>query len=96
LERRWNAIKTATPLTLDEAAVVPHRLQALVYVEQLRVMLNAIKQFDAEIERVAKQHEDYALFTALPGAGPNLAPRLLVAFGEQRDRYKSAADLQKY
>ena len=96
VERRLNAIKTATPLTLDEAVVVPHRLQALVYVEQLRVMLNAIKQFDIEIESVAEQHEDYALFTALPGAGPSLAPRLLVAFGEQRDRYKSAADLQKY
>jgi transposase len=96
VERRLDAIKTATPLTLDAAVVVPHRLQALVYVEQLRVMLNAIKQFDVEIENVAQQHEDYALFTALPGAGPSIAPRLLVAFGEQRERYKSAADLQKY
>ena len=96
VERRLDAIKTATPLTLDAAVVVPHRLQASVYVEQLRVMLNAIKQFDVEIENVAQQHEDYALFTALPGAGPSLAPRLLVAFGEQRERYKSAADLQKY
>lgn len=96
LERRLNAIKTASPLTLDEAVVVPHRLQALVYVEQLRVMLDAIKRFDIEIESVAKQHKDYALFTALPGAGPSLAPRLLVAFGEQRARYNSAADIQKY
>jgi len=96
VERRLDAIKTATPLTLDEAVVVPHRLQALVYVEQLRVMLSAIKQFDIEIESIAKQHEDYALFTVLPGAGPSLAPRLLVAFGEQRERYKSAADIQKY
>jgi len=96
VERRLDAIKTATPLTLDAAVVVPHRLQASVYVEQLRVMLNAIKQFDVEIENVAQQHEDYALFSALPGAGPSLAPRLLVAFGEQRERYKSAADLQKY
>ncbi len=96
LERRLNAIKTAAPLTLDEAVVVPHRLQALVYVEQLRVMLEAIKRFDIEIESVAKQHDDYALFSALPGAGPSLAPRLLVAFGEQRERYNSAADIQKY
>jgi len=96
LEQRLIAIKAATPLTLDEAVVVPHRLQALVYVEQLRVMLDAIKRFDIQIESVAKRHEDYALFTTLPGAGPSLAPRLLVAFGEQRERYKSAADLQKY
>ena len=59
-------------------------------------MLKAIKRFDIEIESVAKQHKDYALFTALPGAGPSLAPRLLVAFGEQRERYNSAADIQKY
>jgi len=30
------------------------------------------------------------------GAGPSLAPRLLVAFGEQRERFTSAAEMQKY
>jgi hypothetical protein len=29
-------------------------------------------------------------------AGPHLAPRLLVAFGEQRERFESAAELQRY
>ena len=96
LEERLVAIKSASPLTLDDAVIVPHRLQALILVEQLRVMLDAIKRFDEEIEGVANQHADYALFNSLPGAGPNLAPRLLVAFGEQRERYKTAADLQKY
>lgn len=32
----------------------------------------------------------------MPGAGPILAPRLLVAFGEQRERFQTAADIQKY
>ncbi len=96
LEERLAAIKTASPLTLDEAVIVPHRLQVLVFVAQLRVILDAIKQFDEEIDDVAQQHVDYALFSGLPGAGPSLAPRLLVAFGEQRERFKSAADLQKY
>jgi len=49
-----------------------------------------------EIAEVAKQHEDFVLFESLPGAGPAYASRLLVAFGEQRDRYASAAELQKY
>lgn len=96
LEERLIAIKSASPLTLDAAVIVPHRLQALVLVAQLRVMLDSIKQFDAEIEKVVIQHTDYALFRALPGAGPSLAPRLLVAFGEQRERYQNAAELQKY
>ena len=36
------------------------------------------------------------MFDALPGAGAVFAPRLLVAFGEQRERFPSAEDLQKY
>jgi len=96
LEDRLAAIKTAMPLTLDEAIIIPYRLQAQVLIEQLSVTLEGIKQFDQAIEKIACQHPDYALFRSLPGAGPSLAPRLLVAFGEQRDRYPSAADLQKY
>jgi transposase len=96
LEDRLAAIKTAMPLTLDEAIIIPYRLQAQVLIEQLSVTLEGIKQFDQAIEKIACQHPDYALFRSLPGAGPSLAPRRLVAFGEQRARYPSAADLQKY
>ena len=96
IEKRLQAIKSARPLTLDEAIIVPYRIQALILVEQLELMFKAIGQFDAEIEKLASAHADYRLFQSLPGAGPSLAPRLLVAFGEQRDRFKSAADIQKY
>jgi hypothetical protein len=34
----------------------------------------------------AQELPDYALFRTLPGAGAALAPRLLVAFGERRER----------
>lgn len=36
------------------------------------------------------------MFATLPGAGAVLAPPLLVAFGEQRERYADAAAMQKY
>jgi transposase len=36
------------------------------------------------------------LFRNLPGAGPVLAPRLLAAFGEDRERYHSASEIQQY
>lgn len=91
-----DAIKTATPLTMDDAIIIPYRLQVQVLIEQLSVTLEGIKQFDQATESVASKHPDFHLFDALPGAGPALAPRLLVAFGEQRDRYLNAADLQKY
>ena len=96
LEARLTSIKVASPLTLDEAVITPNRLQALVLVDLLRVTLAAIKRFDEEIAELAPKHPDYALFDALPGAGPSLAPRLMVAFGEQRQRFKNAAELQRY
>ncbi len=96
LEVRLKSIKAASPLTFDEAVIIPHRLQALVPVDLLRATLAAIRRFDEEIAELAPKHPDYALFDALPGAGPSLAPRLLVAFGEQRERFKSAAELQRY
>ncbi len=96
LESRIESIRETTPLTRDDAVIIPHRLQALTLVDLLRVTLSSIKRFDKEIAELAPQHPDYELFSALPGAGPSLAPRLLVAFGEQRDRYKNASELQKY
>ena len=65
-------------------------------VDQLRVTLQAIERFDAEISALSQTLPDYPLFRALPGAGAALAPRLLTAFGEQRERYESAAGVQKY
>ena len=96
IEERLRAIKNATPLTDDVAVILPNRLLVLVLVEQLRVTLQAIQRFDAEIATVSQTLPDYPLFRALPGASVTLAPRLLAAFGEQRERYESAADIQKY
>ncbi len=97
IEARLCAIKAATPLTRDAAVIEAHQLQAEILVEQLRVVLKAIDRFDEEIVATAVKLPDYALlFKPLPGAGPALAPRLLAGFGEDRQRYGSAAELQKY
>ena len=96
LERRLTAIKSAVALTTDEAVIVPYRLQVLTLAAQLEVVLASLRIYDHEIAALAPQHPDYGLFNTLPGAGPLLAPRLLVAFGEQRERFANAAEVQKY
>src|SRR5712691_3930477 len=96
IAQRRHAIKTATPLTTDEGVITPHALLVQALVAQLRVTLQAIADFDTAIAQCAQTHPDFPLFQALPGAGPVFAPRLLVAFGEQRERYPSADALQKY
>jgi len=93
---RIEAIKNALALTTDEGVIAPHTLLVQALVAQLRVTLQAIADFDTAIAQRAQAHPDFPLFDALPGAGAVFAPRLLVAFGEQRERFPSAEELQKY
>ena len=93
---RIQAIKSALALTTDDGVMTPHALLVQALVAPLRVTLQAVADFDNAIAQYAQGHPDFPLFDALPGAGAVFAPRLLVAFGEQRERYTSADELQKY
>ena len=96
IDTRIQAIKSATPLTTDEGVIAPNALLVQALVSPLRVILHAIADFDHAIAQRAQRHPDFPLFATLPGAGAVFAPRLLVAFGDQRERYGSADELQKY
>src|ERR671931_2773552 len=93
---RIEAIKSARALTTDDGVIAPNILLVHALVAQLRVTLQAIADFDKAIAQRAQDHPDFPLFDTLPGAGAVFAPRLLVAFGEQRERFTCAAELQKY
>jgi transposase len=95
-ERRLDAIKAARPLTSDLAVIEPNRFAADAYLAQIAALSKAISHFDTEIAARAAELPDFKIFAALPGAGAALAPRLLAAFGENRDRFPNAASLQKY
>ncbi len=94
--RRVEGIKSAMPLTEDAAVIQSFQLLAIALVDQLRALLHAIARFDQAIALAAPKLPDYKLFSALPGSGPILAPRLLTAFGEQRERFQNAGQLQRY
>jgi transposase len=96
IEERIQAIRSALPLTEDPAIIEPQSLLALALIAQLRCALDAIERFDSAIEATTAQLPDYAIFSSLPGAGPTFAPRLLAAFGEDRQRYQRCEELQKY
>jgi len=96
IERRILAIQQATPLTTDEGVVAPNSLLVRALVVQLRAALEATEMFNQAIAKRAPAHPDFDIFDSFPAAGPVFAPRLLVAFGEQRERYADAAEAQKY
>ncbi len=93
---RIEGIKAALPLTTDEAIIVPNELLIKAMISQLQMVLSAIREFDEEIALRAKAHADFALFDSFPAAGKAMAPRLMVAFGDQRERYTCADEVEKY
>jgi len=95
LEQRLQRIASSRPLTTDEAIVFVAVSEVSALVAQLRVLQEHIERFEAQIATEFKAHPDCELFRDLPGAGPTLAPRLLVAFGTDRSRYPEASSLQK-
>lgn len=96
VQARLDLIARARALTTDEAIVNVAIRQLRVSVEQLRVIQKHVGEFDTAIASQFKAHPDAALFRDLPGAGAVMAPRLLVAFGAERDRYPTPSSLQKY
>jgi transposase len=96
IERRLEAIKTTRALTSDPAVIEPNRLVAEAHLAQIAALSQAIDRFDAEIATRCSELPDFKIFASFPGAAAVMAPRLLAAFGEQRDRFPTAASMQKY
>jgi transposase len=96
VQARLDRITQARALTTDEALVGVAVRQVRVLVEQLRVVQKHVAGFDQAIAQAFAAHPEAALFRDLPGAGAVLAPRVLIAFGTERNRYPDPSSLQKY
>lgn len=89
-------IRSMKLLTKDDAVIAPLAMAAKLLAKQMEVSSEAVKQFDTCIARIFEAHQDKHLFKELRGAGPALAPRLLCAFGSDRDRWANADELAAF
>lgn len=96
IAERLDLAARARPLIQDRAVIAPALLEVALLVDLLEVYAGHMVLLEARIAEVFAAHPRAELFATLPGAGPALAPRLLVAFGDLSARYPSAASLQKY
>ena len=92
-------IRAAVDLTRDKALIEPLAMHAQCLARLIEVLVRSIAEFDTTIAQAVAAHEDAPIFVSLPvlvstRAGAALVPRLIVAFGSDRERYESAADLQ--
>lgn len=95
VQARLLIVREAKAVTTDEAIVLVATRQVARLIKLLDDIQKYIAQDEKLIRQAFKEHPDAALFRDLPGAGAVLAPRLLVAFGTDRTRFASAADLQR-
>jgi transposase len=96
IEKRIEAIRHAVPLTTDRAVLASSMVMMRALVAQMTATVDAIADFDHQIDQLCRKHPDFALFDALPGAGTVYASRLLAAFGSRRDRFASADELARF
>ena len=88
-------VQAAQPLGTDSAVLLPTVQLIGTLCRQLQVLQAGITEHEHAIAELFAQHPERGLFAGLPGAGPVLAPRLLVAFGQDRTRYADARALQQ-
>jgi transposase len=84
------------PLTSDTAIVESGVRLSQMHAAVIHTLNPLIEQYDRKMESVFHDHAEAKLFTGVPGAGPALAPRLLVAFGTDRSRYEAAGNVQSF
>jgi transposase len=95
LEARLTRIKESMVLVQDHELVQVSVLHLNVLLDQLRAFRKHLPVVELEIKTFFTSHPEAYLFRDLPGAGPQLAPRLCVAFGTLRELYPNPASLQK-
>lgn len=93
-QERLQIIRDAIPLTHDRAIIESRRLLVRTLVRQIQPLNQAIDEYDRQIAAAFATHSDCDIFDSFPGAGAAMGPRLLCAFGSDRERYVAASDVQ--
>ena len=94
IEHRLALIRNAQALITDNAIIQPALMKAGMLAHLLLNIGSSIKAYDKIIAKLFSQHEDAFIFNSFPFAGSALSPRLMVAFGTKRERFKKATDVQ--
>lgn len=94
LQRRLQSIRQAKPLTNDSAIIEAGVREVCLLVGLLRQLIQPIADYDQRIEELMLNHQDAPIFQSFPGAGAAMAPRLLAAFGTDRQAIDSAESMQ--
>lgn len=90
VDLRIERIRSSAPLVTDRAVIAASVVMVKALATQMKATVEAVAEFDRQIERLCRTHQDYEVFASLPGSGTVYSSRLLAAFGTDRTRFASA------
>jgi transposase len=96
LEERLKKFAASKTLLQSAEDREPVALFVKALAGQLEQLHRSIGQFETEIAELTARHPTAKLFEDLPGAGPQLKPRLAVVFGTQKNRFATPDDVTTY
>jgi transposase len=96
IQERIQEIYKTTPAIRDTAMLEAGPLMVQQLIAVIRTLRTNICALDERIAALVSTHPETPLFKGLPGAGPALLPRLIVAFGTKRERYACVDQLEAY
>jgi transposase len=94
LQFRLEEIPKAVAATRDPAIVESSVAMVQSLLQLIQTLHTRIAELDRQIAATAAVHPELRIMQSLPGAGPALEPRLLAALGTDRNRFKTASELQ--
>ncbi len=94
IDPRVTRLRASVPLVDDRAIVAAGTRMIEALVQQLLALNESIRKYDRDLASLMETHPDAELFRSLPGAGAAMAPRLIAAFGADRERFATAQNVQ--
>ncbi|MFA7345980.1 MAG: transposase [Terrimicrobiaceae bacterium] len=95
LEKRLKAIEDSVALTGDRATIEAAAVQTGHLCARMEPILRAVEDYDRRIEKLFARQPAAKLFSSFPGAGKQMAPRLLCAFELHAADLSKAEDIQR-
>jgi transposase len=93
IEGRLQEMRQAVAVTTDAALVEPTVIMVRALVQYIAGLSEGVREYEEKIEQIMAVHPEAKLFQSFPSAGAALAPRLVVAFGTDRERYAHAIEI---
>jgi transposase len=96
ITERIQIVRSALPVTKDMAVITSAKITVQMLIDILTTLNTSIAKYEKKLKELMSSHPDNDIFSSFPGAGEALTPRLLAAWGTDRQRYEDAEAMQQY